>query len=251
MKKSVYFTGLFVCLFVSVFVASCEKNEIEDGVHYGSVDRIVNATVENGNLLNDMISYVYAIVIYEDAYGETDIDFLTTGFYSNGGFSVLLPETLNEKYFESANEYFFGGIQPGVSVSDASVGLCTINFVAITDVYVYLFYSATGYGYNNWEGRFVYASGDLSITGSYDEYSESNVKYTNKIDVHLKKGYNVLYVNGFHTENVTTTPPAGLKWLQINDVWHNESSLRSSKSPFVKPRSEVFHKLIKSAKSSD
>jgi hypothetical protein len=205
------FRTAFVCLFTVVALCSCKKDE-ENKKNGGSaiVNNTITATVENGNSYNTQIDSVRVIIDGEDYEAANSV-------YKNGGFMLKLPETVNDTLIN----VLFGGdsIPSGVKVSDTTAKVGNAHIGAYkSGKKTGLFYHGT----TEWAGQPIYATKNVTVTGSviYDN------KYTNKFNnMHLKKGWNIVYEKEISTGNgkteteITTQVPNGAKWYY--DVLNN------------------------------
>ncbi|MDR2026337.1 MAG: hypothetical protein LBQ01_02105 [Prevotellaceae bacterium] len=187
----------------------------------GVIGNTLTVAVENGGRYNSLIDAVKL---------EIDDVALTSADYTNGGFTITLPESLNNWYLES-----FGYIPSGITVSDSRVKVGYAYLEAYkSNSNVGLFYRGT----EEWEGELMYVDGDLSITGAYtdtEEYSGVTYMATEKYNMHLKKGWNIIYgkvteSGNSYTVDITTTVPSGAKWYFYSYGDDNASSVSGSRA---------------------
>jgi hypothetical protein len=182
----------------------------------------LTVTVENGNSYNDKIDTVKAC-----NEGDPIESVYVSSAYRNGGFTIKLPETVDDAYL-SVFDY---------GESDITVSNPGIKW---TDGFLYAYKSGevTGcFEYENISGEYYgwlrYVNGDVSITGTEtDEYG--TVKY----NLNLKKGWNIVYwrevsTNGKYLEEATTQATSGMKWYFYS--YNDEASVSGSrvKAPFL------------------
>jgi hypothetical protein len=173
----------------------------------------ITVAVENGESYNSKVDLVKAEITYRNG-DEWPTITVATAPYSNGGFTLNLPENVEERCLQPL---FEGEVPGGVTVSNRDAKWETLNLG------VYKSNSETGYIYctnsaNEWRGDIVYVDSDVSATGIYTEY-DSEEKRTLKgiMDIHFKRGWNMMYNKVMVKNNVeeielTTTVPEGMKW---------------------------------------
>jgi hypothetical protein len=170
----------------------------------------IKATVENGSNYNDKIDIVQVIGTGSEA-------IIASATYSNGGFTLNLPATVDAKYLRTR----FSDYPSGIKVSDTNTK--TFDFVDVSaykngkSVGYFEYYAAVSDD-SEVATVFIYVDRNVNINGSItnkDEYDET-ITYDN---VSLKKGLNKMYVketdsekNKIYTQVVTMTEPSGLKW---------------------------------------
>jgi hypothetical protein len=204
MKKN-FSMMAFVSLFTVVALCSCSKDDNGDD-NGGSViaNNTLTVAVEDGNDYNDEIVEVRAFSYFDDERYE-----IASGSYINGGFTLKLPATIADKYLES-----FGSFPEGLKVSNPNVK--GTNYV---EIYAYNesgrkigeFYCENTSG---WEGVLMWVNENSSITGTFT--NKYNEVYT--INMHLKKGWNMLYERSDDSGGESTTQaPSGMKWSFYHD----------------------------------
>jgi hypothetical protein len=195
-----------------------EEYEVEEVPTSVVEDNTITVTVENGSSYNSKIDVVKAEIIVED----DDIE--VSAPYSNGGFTLKLPEPISdvnlEAAFEDEDDY-----PEGVTVSNRNVKVAYLDEIEgyKSNNYIGDFYNESSDG---WELEYIYSNGNVSVTGAgteeyeYDyngdgEYEKERYKY----NMHLAKGWNIVYFKYIEKENnnyeyeVTTQAPAStIKW---------------------------------------
>jgi hypothetical protein len=208
MKKK-YLKMAFFCLFTVVALSSCNKDEDE-----GSINTIT-AVVENGSSYNALIDVVKLEV--ESSSSSYELKTLTDAEYKDGGFTIILPESVSSQYLELP----FGDdddiIPKGITVSNKNAKGASAYLIAYkSNKLVGEFYLESG----DWSGGLIYIDSDVSITGTATETETwEGETYTEKFNysVNLKRGWNMVYTkitensNNFVLE-ATTTAPSGAKW---------------------------------------
>jgi hypothetical protein len=209
----------------------------------------ISAKVEYGSSLNGNVDLVKAEVEYEKSNGDWDYYLVASAPYSDGGFTLKLPGNVSDLYLEAllSNEI---EVPDGITVSNPNAKIRAVFLNA---------YMANGrqvgyflHGSENCMSILVYANEDVSITGSYTESEtydldedgvyETTYTYIEKDNIHLKKGWNMMYVKETEKENntseseITTTVPSDAKWyLKPYEYFepsydHEESSISGARA---------------------
>ncbi|MDR1680341.1 MAG: hypothetical protein LBS12_00955 [Prevotellaceae bacterium] len=218
MKKNFLMTAL-VSLFTVVAISSCNKDDDDDD-QGGGIDNTITATVENGSSLNGKIDLVEVVVYRENGISHA----VASAPYSNGGFTLTLPETVGDMYLDA-----FEDMPVTMTVSDYNVKTSQADIRASkAGVKTGWFYHGTP----EWAGILIYSTGDVSVTGTstdtytYDANEDGvNETYTEiwKYDVQLKKGWNMMYIKEIEKGNNTiecennSIVPSGAKWYYEED----------------------------------
>jgi hypothetical protein len=185
--------------------ATCEVTVINNS---GSIGYTLTVTVENGSSYNGKIDNVK--VLYDPYSGEYDE--AAESVYNNGGFTLNLSETVPDKYLRYIE------LPAAVNVSNPNAKTTTWDL----SIFAYKQNTKTGeflFGATGWEGTLMYSTEDVSITGSYSSYGK-----THTYNVHLKKGWNIMY--GKYPDNeeygdfveLTTQAPDGVKWTFVESL---------------------------------
>jgi hypothetical protein len=219
MKKS-FLIMAFVSLFMVVAICSCDNNENgeEEEIPTSTSaipDNILTVRVENGDSYNDevdTVKLVYSTNKDEDEYVE-----LARATYSNGGFTLQLPETVSDAYLWSLKEW---ADDEGLKVSNPNVKTVDFDDTHINayklgeyaGTFVYLNAPADSYSDS---GGLMYVTDDVIITGSIKDGS-----FEEKYSLNLKKGWNFVYgiESGNNTDVITTAAPSGMKWYHY-EMW--------------------------------
>jgi hypothetical protein len=208
-----YLMKAIVCLFTVVALCSCSKDD--DGDNSGSQtsvikDNTITAKVEDGDDYNDEFDSVRITLGGISAIAKAE--------YKNGGFTLRLPETINDsEIYPQYGEGFHG--HGKVNVSDPTVKTVSVDIYAYNSMESkYRFVYRTGEKMvitgTDWRGTIVYANDDISITGTF-----SSDEDTYDYKVVLKKGWNIVYSKSTeegtskYKYEITTKTPAGLKWF--------------------------------------
>jgi hypothetical protein len=216
----------FVCLFTVVAISSCKKDDDDENGGNGVIkNNTITAKVVDGLSLDGKVYVVKAEVEYENSNGREVTYVAANTNYINGGFTLKLPENVSDAYLTSlsSDEFYF---PDGITVSNRNVKIGTYD-----NDYDHATLAAYDMS-NNMVGRFdhctanswsvlLYANGDVSITGSYTKnytnWEGITYTYTFISNIHLKKGWNMLYEkqtkNGNNTTyESTTTAPSDAEW---------------------------------------
>jgi len=221
-----FFTVICVC--IGLMFAGCDGDDDDDngnGLVSGWFDGKITAQVVNGNAYNNLFSSVEAFASPRSTMCDNFIYFIVKGVYSNGGFTINLPQTIDDKYLVRIDEavfitdwnddYFDGD---DIKISNRNVKTLQIwNFEG---------YDSQGDWVDNFlyikEGEFLwwtraffwYVDRDVTITGTADGYYEGDTW-----NVSLKKGWNIVYrINNDHQHEYTTKPVDGMKWYRLEDA---------------------------------
>ena len=179
------------------------SNDNNNDIPTSWFDGTITATVVNGNDYNDLIYRVVARICC--CFGET-----TSGSWSNGGFTLTLPATLDSRYLADWFEN-----EENIVMSDRNArmnreldlraynsdGEEVGDFMLSKedgDKFVWVF--------------FVYTDRDVTITGTTND-SEIQLIY----NLSLKRGWNRVYITDLEIENglrrdISSTPISGLRW---------------------------------------
>jgi hypothetical protein len=234
MKKTIKFLTFAVVAMAFVFTTSCKGDDKTPPS--GLFDGKITASVENGtdSDWSELIKRVHGVT-------ENDQQVLATSNFTNGGFSLTLAAV------NAQNLYGFGDLEgEGFKISNKDVKTSGIYIEGFSDE-----------NYQNWIGDFIrgkvdftttqnssrivivmedyiYADADVIITGTIkeDPYTEGGVTFKEeyKMFVHLKKGWNKLYmteeIHGVLTTQtvtikgtVSTESVSGLKWYYDEDFY--------------------------------
>jgi hypothetical protein len=203
---------------------------VEPGSNGVIQNNTITAVNENGTDYGRKIETVKA-----EAYSESDDEYITLASapYTNGGFTLKLPESLNDKFLYNFADDYLDDDYEGITLSNPNVKGCEVDLTAYeSDDDIGSFYHRTEN--SEWNGELYYVEADLSITGFHtDEYGTS--KYSTKFsNFYLKKGWNIMYFK--HTEKrnssgefeseereFTTQVPEGAKWHFNVGNWYEES----------------------------
>jgi len=198
---------LFITAFaLSAVFTSCKKDDDKNGNGNGNGNdggiTELNVKAENGSAYNSQVNVVKLLIdmsFSEDGGKITNLRGvpLTNDNFSDGGFSVKMPETVSNQHLRKLSETFSGS---NISDNDAK-GVWNGKFVGYdsSDDYVGGFYCEVA-GKENIRFFLFYVDRDVTITGSSAEST---------FDCTLKKGWNWLYM----INNLFTTKEQGtMKW---------------------------------------
>jgi hypothetical protein len=175
MRKN-YLTVACISLLAASTFCACDKDKGNDDDNSGlALGRI---EVENGNSYNGEIDTVKVVIEIEIEDGVV----VYSAPYTNGGFTLNLPESVDNKYLEKIGEEMSGGF----NVSNANVKGCAAILAAYkSGSVVGSFYHGT----KIFPGALMYVDDALTVTGSQDEGEGMAITY----NLSLKKGWNMVY----------------------------------------------------------
>jgi len=184
----------------------------------GGFDGVIRAQVENGNQLNSIISELCIRILADWNDGNPIYNTIPlSGAYTNGGFTVTLPETIDAKYLRVVDDSEI------VQISDRNAQYFSFNTIHGYD----------SNGFNVAAFKLHEISGDYS-GGDYTEYSiyfhyvdrDVTEYYRAKdgnTDLVLKKGWNKVHSwthsmgvgGGYTTDQPPEWPESRVKWQFI------------------------------------
>ena len=220
-----YFLCIVICFCAGIVFSGCNKDN--DGTGTSSIKSIVAQVVHGANF-NSEIDVVKAVMYY----GEDEKEYVVAeGEYKNGGFTIILPETVDNKYLQSDGEvdieYVGEGVPDGIKVSDPTVRMGVIDLEGYKsdeyiDDFIYAKFQISEKKITLSAGGFCYVDKDVKITGSVSEKDEEGYKMTVSCNMFLKQGWNIMYVSLVFIENemiisATTKDPGGMKWYYSGD----------------------------------
>ena len=215
MKKVVLNYLVIAAFAVLAAFTSCNKDGDEN---VGSVIDKITANVEGGAKYNGVITKVKLGTGNRDEKEEV----LATGNWSNGGFTIELPKTVDAKYLEPMFDE--DNIPPTVTISNKDAKFCETWIIGYDkdDKYVDGFI----YGNKNKEvnthywAEYIYADSDINISGTYED---------RVLSISLKKGWNVTYttmsckredeITRCTMERFLSTTVSGMKWYCDDGFW--------------------------------
>jgi hypothetical protein len=217
----------FVSLFAVVAICSCDEDENENGNDGGALQgNTITVAVENGSDYDAKIDSVKALIVTGEGseydpetnhyYAYWEGHTVAAAAYSNGKFTLKLPETVSDEYLddefiEELVDFDDGELPKGVTASGSEL---KGEWVRILAYYAGKEVGEFYYETEDCEGNLLYVDRDFSITGSYTEKDED----VNKYSLFLKKGWNLVYERNTEInddreeEERTTTPAPGVKW---------------------------------------
>jgi hypothetical protein len=241
MMKRNFLMMALVCLFTVVAISSCKKDD--DDENNGGIGNTLTVTVENGSSLNGKIDNVKLEIEYATSNYGLDTYVAASAPYSNGGFTLNLPETVSDTYLIAFDADDLGDAK--VSNFNVKTGSAYLIAYKADDDAGYFYH-----GTSDWESMLMYSTDDVSVTGSYthsDSWTDSDgVTYTETITekyrVYLKKGWNIVYEkytekgNNTYEAEITTTAPSGVKWYHSDYLSKSFSSRVPKVSVFSSKR---------------
>ena len=186
-----------LALLMAVVIFGGCGNDDDDKGGSGVFDRKITAQVENGSNYNSLIKSVKAISRYGDD-GENEYVHVQ-GSYSNGSFTLTLPQTVNNLYLWNIEKEF----------QSAEINNKSANIMILRQFFCYNSNDEfVGWIYQQKEATsshirliYIYVDRDVTVSGSI-------------YNMTLKKGWNKVYdtySSGTNT-GCTTEEVSGLKW---------------------------------------
>jgi hypothetical protein len=237
MKRNVLIK-FFVCLFTVVALCSCDKDDDEG--------YIITAQVENGSNID--LDEVKAEIGY-----ETDLSRIATEIasseYRNGKFRLKLPATVSDKYIVELGEMPDGVTVTNPDVKGGGISIEAYKSGENTGAFYYAANTLASYCI----GELLYVNRDVNITGAttvteetYEPYEGIMYTYnwTEKYDLHLKTGWNWIYLKETDKGNAgeveaTTQAPSGLKWYYESYSSGEYQSISGKKAPSLFSKSKI------------
>jgi hypothetical protein len=191
----------------------------EDGGDGIIKNNTITAKVVNG--LSFDVDFIRLEIGYDKGNDDWDVYVAANAPYVNGGFRLKLPANVNDRYLFPIDEE--GYFPAGITVSHRNVKISMWDDGQ--NLYAYKANNCVGdirHGIGDWGSSQVYANGDVSITGTSTNtdtnWDDITFVDTFIFNVHLKKGWNILYMremskgNNQYVYEVTTPPPSGADW---------------------------------------
>jgi hypothetical protein len=207
MKRRVLEMAL-VSLFAIIAFSSCEKDDDGNGGNSIVKDNTITAEVEDGSDYDDLIDEV-RVSFMGSNYKTAGFDFI------NGGFVLELDPEVDDQYLTTLeNRLDIPEDAGGVKVSNRKVKI----EIGQIEAYGSRSYRVGSifHGTKDWEGILTYANGDVDVTGSVTG-KEEDYTFTLKYNLHLKKGWNMMYEKETESKNnesveYTSQVPSGARW---------------------------------------
>lgn len=234
-KFSKFYLFLAIGALSSAFI-SCDDND-SDGGSSSSAYKITATNVANSS---EQIKTVKGT-----SYSETEEseDVIAEAPYSNNGFTLTLPATLDAEYLSTINVEEMGS---SFVISNPNAKVGSLDDIAAFDE-ANENIGSLFYGYEN-EATYsagmagwLYADSDVNIAGTESE-TEDGFTSEAVMDMKLKKGWNIFYatnkidiVNMKYTMKFSTTKPSGMTF-----TWNFEDySGKTSSKPAQMLRSKL------------
>jgi len=202
-------------------------------------DGKLTAKVVNGNDYNSIVSrVVLGVLDYNYEIGERNFVEFASGNYANGGFTITLPQTVDNKYLRPFTEMFLGRDDDYFTIECDDITISDVNALSSLGNSLNISgFDANGEGFdflicakidNNsmmCSAMPIYVDRDVTITGEYS-YSYEEHKQTITFSLSLKKGWNMVYAKSTETfteigrenrDELSTKAISGLKWYFYND----------------------------------
>jgi hypothetical protein len=212
MKKTLKQIALLPLFCGLLLTVACNKNDDKDDeTPSGWFNGVITAVVENGNNYNSLIGKVSAMVeFYNEATRDWVVEEIASGNWSNGGFTLTLPATLDDKFLRNL---VAGDIPTGITISDrnakVSEGIWFRAYNSDGSCHVGSFWYSKKDENSDAEVIFTYADRDVIITSTAREDEIYNVS--------LKRGWNKIYITTMRNQGgwrveISTKAVGGLKW---------------------------------------
>jgi len=224
MKKLLKKLALLPLFCGLLLTSACSDNDLydDDGtLTSGWFDGTFTAIVQGGSNYNDLIDSVIATKWWDtgDDWGN---EIIAQGNWSNGSFTMTLPETVDSRFLFRAGDEFpdFLTISDGNARISDGLGFRAIDANRCIVGSLWKAYTETE---NTLEGFFiVFADRDVTITGEYtytDTWEGVTYTDTDVWNVSLRRGWNWVRESGKRIEEnhwqyeiTTMSPPSGLRW---------------------------------------
>jgi hypothetical protein len=204
----------FVSLLAVAALCGCDKDDENKDAENESTGVIANNTVTvkigGGNIYTASIDSVKMFAHY----GFETQTKIASAPYSDGGFTLRLPTTVDDAYLMKFN----------ITSDEVKISNPDVKILSSDDSYIRAC-NASGevigrFDYKNTSkdyGLPMYSNGNVTVTGTTDEYESGRVKF----NLHLNKGWNMVYVREIKTDGKTvreetTQAPSGLQWSYFN-----------------------------------
>ena len=205
--------SVIACFFAGIVFTGCDNDD--DGPGVSSINSIT-AKVEKGSEFD--LDVVKAVMIF----GDEEEYIVAEGNYTNGGFTIILPSEVDDRYLEGIGD----DMPEGIKISNASARIGAINLEGYkNDVYEDYFFHAkieiSDKIFSLIAGGFVYVDRDVTVTGSHSEpIEDSDFTLTVTFNTLFKRGWNAVYASlamsekepNIITVRAVTKNPGGLKW---------------------------------------
>jgi hypothetical protein len=199
--KKYFLNVVFLCLCAGFVFVGCDKDDDDPETSTVAGNKITATVSAQGVAKVKALIYDYDGGGIGTAIAECD--------YSNGGFTLALPETVDAKNLGTINDMF----PSEISVSDKNAKLGSLETIG---------YSADGaeagtfwYESKTCDAYYIYTDRNVTIKGSFtDEYDDD--KYV--CNVSFVKGWNIVYEieskkDDVYTYTSTSSNPGGLSWV--------------------------------------
>ena len=218
--KKFFLNSLIIAALVAsaAIVVSCDKDKDKDDDDKGgggAIDKIT-AIVEDGANYNNTIDVVKVMGNVISG-GWTEI---ATENYSDGGFTIDFPKTLDAKFTAKISSIIIGGDKLTISNPDALIS-DPVRFEGWKQNLVCRFEHRNDVSPRT-EVWYRYVNSDVNISGTYVWVSrpgtEDEEEWTDVYSCKLKKGWNVMYYTrnnsskGKIAREYTTNTVSGVKW---------------------------------------
>jgi hypothetical protein len=190
----------------TAMLSGCKKDEFG---HFPLSDNTVTVKVENGESYDSDFSTVKVILDtweYEDGDWRSTSEYeAASGSWKNGGFSLILPETVDSNSLLPISLIL--DTRSGAIISNSSAKAIQIEFTGYSndDVPIARFYCK--HDSKRTSATLIYVDRDVAVTGE-DAYAQYNIE--------LKKGWQMIYF---------ASAPSGYKSKQYTEPDYAKDSV--------------------------
>ena len=235
-KRFLQLSLLFTVSLASVLFSSCKKDDNPSGGRNKDGSFTITAT----NVINSSLQI--------SAVKAEPNDAIATAPYKNNGFELTLPATLPSKYLYLITEDLDEDEFDNITISDKDAKILDIWADQI-EAYDN---DERNIGYFDLEAEndnsdsyvvYFYTDRNLKIKAELQEY-EDGEEFIGKMDMDLKKGWNIVYYTETESGNKYTLSYTTQKPLELNYFWNYYSykSTKANTDSFGK-RKSLFSRL--------
>ena len=196
-----------VILFALTLSGCTEEDDLENQKE-DTFNGTLTAKVENGASYEAQISTVWALYdATTNSAGELNGRMLVASDYTNGGFTINLPE-IPAQFLMNIATFFSSvlNISSELEIDDPDARLLFAEFFGITSDNNYVdSFKYTNTGSKRTTCHFVFVNSDVTVKGG------SNINVT------LHRGWNRIYWTSSDNK-VVSNAPSGMKWYLNKDV---------------------------------
>ncbi len=219
MKKNVFY--LIMLISMSIFCYSCNDDD-DSNDDTGNPSEITATDIIS---TSSKIVTVEAELPWQTSVSNYGWSVIADALYQSNGFTMNLPEILEDKYLFPISDK----IPSGITISDKSVKMAELNSFNALDKndneIGEIIYASVGEN-NGVLVSWIYVDKDVTINGQYKEIDDEDEDIYEYNNCTLKKGWNIAYqsitrtyksVGRIKTHTMLTQKPSG-----VNLKWHFE-----------------------------